>query len=126
MMQVSKWRKELTMNNLLRLVGISLVISLLALQIVACKPWEAGYILDVTVDTPQDGTIVGSSLVTVSGTVNKTAEVKINDMVVPIKGGKFSTDFKLTEGSNVINVVAISGKATVNKKVTITYNPSKQ
>jgi hypothetical protein len=119
-------RKELIVNNLSKLLGISLVISLLALQIAACKPWEAGYILGVTVDTPQDGTTVGSSPVTISGTVNKTAEVKINDVVVPIKGGKFSTDIKLTEGSNVINVVATSGKDTVTKKVTITYNPSKQ
>jgi uncharacterized protein YfaP (DUF2135 family) len=114
------------MNNLFKLLGISLVISLFALQIVACKPWEAGYILSVTVDTPQDGTTVTASPVTVSGTVNKKAEVKINDIVVPIKGGKFSTDFKLTEGSNVINVVATSGKDTVTKTVTIIYNPSKQ
>jgi uncharacterized protein YfaP (DUF2135 family) len=114
------------MNNLLKLLGILLVMSLLALQIVACKPWEAGFILAVTVDTPQDGDTVAESPVTVSGTVNKTAEVKINDVVVPIKGGKFSTDFKLTEGSNVINVVATSGKDTVTKKVRVTYNPSKR
>ena len=112
------------MNNLSKLLGISLVISLLALPITAC--WEGSMILVMTVDTPQDKTTVSASLVTVSGTVNKTAEVKINDVVVPIKGGKFSTDFKLTEGSNVINVVGTSGKDTVTKTVTITYNPSKQ
>lgn len=114
------------MINLLKLLGISLVISLLALPITACKPWESAVTLIMTVDTPQDGTTVGASPVTVSGTVNKTAEVKINDMVVPIKGGKFFTEFKLTEGSNVINVVATSGKDTVKKTVTIAYNPSKQ
>src|SRR4030043_1168578 len=114
------------MNNLFKLLDILLVISLLASPIAACKPWEAGYILAVTVDTPQDKTTVSASPVTVSGTVNKTAEVKISDVVVPIKGGKFSTDFKLTEGSNVINVVATSGKDTVTKKVTVTYNQSKQ
>jgi len=52
--------------------------------------------------------------------------VKINDVVVPSKGNKFSTDIKLTEGSNVITVVAKSGKDTETKIVTITYNPSKQ
>ena len=112
------------MNNLSKLLGISLLIFLLALPITAC--WEGSMILILTVDTPQDKTPVSASPVTVSGTVNKTAEVKINDVVVPIKGGKFSTDFKLTEGSNVINVVATSGKDTVTKTVTITYNPSKQ
>jgi hypothetical protein len=111
-------------NNLSKLLGISLLIFLLALPITAC--WEGSMILILTVDTPQDKTTVSASPVTVSGTVSKTAEVKINDVVVPIKGGKFSTDFKLTEGSNVINVVATSGKDTVTKTVTITYNPSKQ
>jgi uncharacterized protein YfaP (DUF2135 family) len=100
------------------------MISLLALSISACM--DRAMILVMTVDTPQDKTALSASPVTVSGTVNKTAEVKINDVVVPIKGGKFSTDFKLTEGSNVINIVATSGKDTVNKTVTITYNPSKQ
>jgi uncharacterized protein YfaP (DUF2135 family) len=114
------------MNNLFKLLGISLLIFLLALPITACKPWESAVTLIMTVDTPQDGTTAGASPVTVSGTVNKTAEVKINDVVVPIKGGKFSTEFKLTEGSNVINVVATSGKDTVKKTVTIAYNPSKQ
>jgi hypothetical protein len=111
-------------NNLSKLLGISLLISLLALPITAC--WEGSMILILTVDTPQDKTTVSASPVTVSGTVSKTAEVKINDVVVPIKSGKFSTDFKLTEGSNVIKVVATSGKDTVTKTVTITYNPSKQ
>ena len=112
------------MNNLSKLLGISLLISLLALPITAC--WEGSMILVLTVDTPQDKTTVSESSVTVSGTVTKTAEVKINGVVVPVKGGKFSTDFKLTEGSNVINVVATSGKETVTKTVTVTYNPSKQ
>ena len=112
------------MNSLRKLVGISVVILLLALPITAC--WEGSMILVLTVDTPQDKTTVSESSVTVSGTVTKTAEVKINGVVVPIKGGKFSTDFKLTEGSNVINVVATSGKETVTKTVTVTYNPSKQ
>jgi hypothetical protein len=113
-------------NNLFRLLGISLVISLLALPIDACKPWESAITLNMTVDTPQDGTTVGSSSIIVSGSVNKSAKVKINDVEVPIKGGKFSTDFKLTEGNNVINVGATSGKETLTKKLTITYTPSKQ
>jgi len=112
------------MNNLIKLVGILLVISLLALSISACT--GGAMILALTVDTPQDGATVGASPVTVSGTVNKTDKVKINDVVVPVKDGKFSTDIKLTEGSNVINVFATSGKDTVQKTVTVTYNPSKQ
>jgi hypothetical protein len=86
---------------------------------------ESAMTLVMTVDTPQDRSTVSASPVTVSGTVNKTAEVKVNDMVAPVKGGKFSVDVKLAEGSNVINVVATSGKETANKTVTITYNLSK-
>ena len=112
------------MNNLSKLLRISIVISLLALPITACM--EGSMVLILTVDTPQDKTTVSTSTVTVSGTVTKTAEVKINDVVVPAKGNKFSTDIKLTEGSNVINVVAKSGKDTETKTLTITYNPSKQ
>jgi uncharacterized protein YfaP (DUF2135 family) len=114
------------MNNLFKLLCISIVISVWVLPITACKPWESAMTLIMAVDTPQDGATVSASPVTVSGTVNKTATVKINDVVVPIKGGKFSIDFKLTEGSNVINVVGTSGKDTVTKTMTITYNPSKQ
>jgi hypothetical protein len=114
------------MANLFKLLSILLVISVLTLPIAACKPWETAMTLIMTIDTPKDGTTIGASSVIVSGTVNKTAEVKINDVVVPINGGKFSTDFKLTEGSNVINVVATSGKDTVKKTLTITYNPIKQ
>jgi hypothetical protein len=51
--------------------------------------------------------------------------VKVNDVAVPSKGGKFSTEIKLTEGINVIDVVAKSGKDVERKTVTITYNPSK-
>ena len=113
------------MNNLFRLLGISLVIIQLALPIIGCKPWESAMTLVMTVDTPQDGATIATSPVTVSGTVNKTAEVKINGVAVPVKGGKFSTDFKLAQGSNDIEVVGTSGKDTVNKAVKITYNPSK-
>jgi hypothetical protein len=62
------------MNNLFKFLGISLIISLLALPITACKPWESAITLIMTVDTPQDGATVSTSPFTISGTVNKTAE----------------------------------------------------
>lgn len=110
------------MNSLSKLLRISLLIALLALAITACM--ESSMVLILTVDTPQDKAAVSASPVTVSGTVSKTAEVKINDVVVPVKGGKFSTEIKLTEGSNVITVVAKSGKDTETKTLTITYKQS--
>jgi len=112
------------MNNLFKLVRISLVISLLVLATSACM--DRATVFTLTIDTPEDKATVTASPVTVSGTANKKAEVKINDVVVPIKDGKFSTDIQLTEGDNVIDVVATSGKDTITKKVRVIYNPSKK
>ena len=110
------------MGKLFKLLGILLVISLLALSLAACLG-EATTLI-VTIDTPQDGTTVTASPVTVSGRVNKTATVKINDVAVPIKGGKFSTSLNISEGTNLITVVATSGGKTVTKTVNVTYTPT--
>ncbi len=114
--------KELIMNNVSKFLGISLMICLLVLS-TAC--WEDAMTLIMTVDTPQNGATVSAPSVTVSGTVNKSAKVKINEVEVRIKDGKFSSDVKLAEGRNVINVAGKSGQDTVEKTVTVTYTPNK-
>jgi len=113
------------MGKLVKLSSILLVISVLALSLAACTPGGSATTLIVTIDTPQDGTTVTASPVTVSGRVNKTATVKINDVAVPVKGGKFSTSLNISEGTNLITVVATSGEKTVTKTVTVTYTPTK-
>lgn len=120
------------MNNLLKLIGILFVLSLLALPLTGCDnpPWESGMILSLKVNTPQDGTTVTTSTVTVSGRLVGTesvgANLKINDTDVPVKDGKYSTNVTLTEGKNVINIVAKSGQVNLNEKVTVTYVPAKK
>jgi hypothetical protein len=52
--------------------------------------------------------------------------VRINDADVPVKDGKFSTNVTLTEGKNVINIVAKVDQAKPNETVTVTYVPAKQ
>jgi len=69
-------------------------------------------------------------MVTVSGRLlgseRATAKVRINDEDVPVKDDKFSASVKLTEGTNVINVLATtSGGAKPNEKLTVTYVPAK-
>ena len=117
------------MSKRFRLLGILFVISLLVLSLAACRPWESGMTLVLTVDTPRDGTTVNASPVTVSGRVGGTesaaATVRINDADVTVMGGKFSTSVTLTEGTNVIKVVAASGTYTQSQTVTVTYNPAK-
>ena len=120
------------MDKFFKLLGILFVLSLLALPLTGCDnpPWESGMVLNLKVDTPRDGTTVTTSTVTVSGRVagseSAGAKVSINGADVPIKESKFSTDVTLTEGKNVINIVASSGQASPNEKVTVTYVPAKQ
>jgi nitrogen fixation protein FixH len=82
------------------------------------------------VDTPKDGTTVNTLTVTVSGRVggseSKGAKVSINSADVPVEDGKYSTNVTLTEGKNVINIVATNGQAKPNEQVTVTYVPAKQ
>jgi len=120
------------MGTLFKLLGIFLVLSLLALPLTGCDepPWEAGMTLSLKIDTPKDGTTITTPTVTVSGRVLGTqtegAKVTINNAAVPIKEKKYSTSVTLTEGKNVINIVATtSGGAKQDEKVTVTYAPAK-
>ena len=120
------------MDKLFKILGILFVLSLLALPLIGCDnpPWESGMLLVVKVDTPKDGTTVNTPTVTVSGRVAGTesagAKVRINDADAPVKDGKYSTNVTLTEGKNVINIVATAGQAKPEEEVTVTYVPIKQ
>jgi hypothetical protein len=119
------------MGKFFKLLGILLVFSILALPLIGCDapPWESGMTLSLKVDSPRDGTTVTTSTVAVSGRVvgteSASAKVRINDADVPTKDGKFSTNVTLTEGTNVITVVATAGAATQTQTVTVTYTPAK-
>jgi len=119
------------MNKNVKLISMLFVISLLAFPLTGCDsyPWEAGYVLILKVDAPKDGTTVTTSTVTVRGRVNGTeskgAKVTINNAEVPVKDLKFSTDVTLTEGKNVIDIVATSGQAMPKETVTVTFAPVK-
>ncbi len=120
------------MNILLKTLSILFAFSLLSLPLTGCDnpPWEAGMTLNLKVDTPKDGATVNTSTVTVSGRVKGTesagANVRINDANAPVKDGKYSANVTLTEGKNVINIVATGGQANLKEQVTVTYVPAKQ
>ena len=117
------------MDKLFKLLGILFVVSLLALPLTGCGI-DSGMILNLKVDTPRDGSTVTTPTVTVSGRVGGSeragAKVSINGADVPVKDRKFSTDVRLTEGKNVINIDATYGQAKLNEKVNVTYVPAKQ
>ena len=115
------------MDKFFKLLGILFVLSLLAMPLIGCV--DSAFTLVLKVDTPQDGTTVNTSTVTVNGHVSGIeragAKVSINGADVPVKDDKFSTSVKLTEGTNVIDIVAESGGAKPGQKVTVTYAPAK-
>ena len=110
------------MSKLVKLLGILLVISLLALPLVACAKQP----LTLTV-WPMDGATVDETPVGVRGYVSdRKATVWVNDTIVTVsKEGYYSTNLELTEGENIITVVATLGEETITKTVTVTYTPSK-
>jgi uncharacterized lipoprotein YajG len=119
------------MEKVFKMLGVVFVVFLVAMPLTGCDsaPWESGMALSMKVTSPKDDTIVTESTLTVAGRVVGTqsagAKVTINGADVPIKEGKFSTSVTLTEGANVITVVATSGGATQSKNVTVTYSPAK-
>lgn len=97
----------------------------------------------LTIDTPSDNLITNKSTVTVSGTTNDATSspvtLTVNDVPVEVQeDGRFTYEFTLSSGKNVITVVATDsvGKSTtvvrnvtldtgapVFQEVTITPNP---
>ncbi len=122
------------MSNYLthRFMGILFLLPLLALSLSGCDnpPWEGGMVLVLKVDMPKEGAKVSASPITVSGRVagteSKVAKVSVNGIDVPVKDDKYSTTVTLSEGQNVINIVATSGQAKLTEKRTVTYAPAKK
>lgn len=115
------------MHSLFKSVCILFVIGFLVFPWVGCEnpPWDAGMVLVLKVDAPKDGATVNTPTITVSGRVSgsesKSAKVTVNDVDAPVTDGKYSANIALTEGKNVINVVATGGQAKPSQQLTVTY-----
>jgi len=115
------------MHSLFKSVCILFVIGFLVFPWAGCEnpPWDAGMVLVLKVDTPKDGATVNTPTVTVSGRVSgteaKSAKITVNNVDAVVKDGKYSADITLTEGKNVINVVATGGQAKPSEQLTVTY-----
>jgi hypothetical protein len=122
-------RKELIVNNRIILISIISLLALLALPLTGCDP-DSGRTLVLHVDTPKNDTTVATSTITITGhlggTESKGATVSVNGADVTVKDLKFSTDVTLNEGKNVITLVARSGQAAPEERVTVTYVPAKK
>jgi hypothetical protein len=127
-------RKELIMDNRLRLIVLIFALSLLALPLTGWAEFGSGRLIALKVDTPKNGSTVNTPTVTVSGLVGgserKDAKVSVNNIDAPVTNGKYSANVTLTEGKNVIKVVVVATYAQDNVKeqvtVTVTYVPTKK
>ena len=115
------------MHSFFKSLRILFVLTLLVFPWTGCEnpPWDAGMVLVLKVDVPKDGATVNTPTVTVSGRVSgteaKSAKVTVNNVDAVVKDGKYSADIPLTEGKNVINVVAVGGQAKPSQQLTVTY-----
>jgi len=116
-----------------KLLAILLVIFLLAVPLVGCAAKE----LTLTVTEPMDGATVTKSSVTVRGEVSDAkatvvvkntgyeGELTLVTKASVYKSRRFGAyGVTLTQGENIIKVVATRGKEEVTKTVTVTYTPS--
>ncbi|MFC1941582.1 hypothetical protein ACFLWL_04225 [Chloroflexota bacterium] len=105
------------------LVVILLLISLLALTLTSCGNSEG---LTLTVREPEDGEAIKAFSINVRGDVSDSdAKIFVNNVEVSPhpKYRSFYLKVDLTEGENVITVVATLGEETVTKTVTVTRIP---
>ncbi|MBU5613524.1 carboxypeptidase regulatory-like domain-containing protein [Geomonas azotofigens] len=62
--------------------------------------------VSVSIASPQDGAVVNTSSITVSGSVNNNAQVTVNGVQASVVNGSYSVSIALIEGANTITVQA--------------------
>ncbi len=78
--------------------------------------------LTVTITSPQDGAVVSSSLITVTGNVSNNAQVTVNGILASVSGNTFSAAISLNEGLNTITAFATDQYGqTASQSISVTY-----
>ena len=77
------------------------------------------------INAPADGAVVSTSVVTVAGSASPGAVVTVNDDIIVVGAdGQFHDDVTLTEGPNVIEIIASNAAgAEESVELTVTYEP---
>jgi len=77
--------------------------------------------LIVTITSPQDGAVVNSSPITVTGNVSNNANVTVNGIQASVTDGIFSASIPLIEGQNTITATATDQYSqTASHSITVT------
>ena len=102
----------------LKILSILLITIVLAILLAGCGG------LHLSVASPQDGELLVRTPVKVVGSTSKSASVTVNGEPVQLsKYGNFKTDVALTEGENIITVIATEGDEVNKVVLTVTYKP---
>lgn len=82
----------------------------------------------LTIDTPLDEEVVNKKVITLSGKTSPDAIVAIisenhQDTIIPVSNGSFSTTINITDGQNLIYIIAVAPNGeSVKNIITITYS----
>ena len=81
--------------------------------------------LSLQIQSPQDGAIVNSPQINVSGTASPGEVVSVNDSVIVVGAdGKFNAAISLDQGPNLIEVVASNDTGNQTSiELTVIYEP---
>ncbi len=117
-------------NLIIMLMAVFIIAVVGGCQIAAAvAPVAVGYDnnstrLTVKIIQPQDETVVRSTPLAVSGTVNVPAQVTVNGVGVDVKDNHFNTTIDLDPGPNSIDVSATDSKGNETfKSVSVVYVP---
>ncbi len=90
----------------------------------AAAPANAGPV-SLQVLSPQDGSVVNTAQVAVSGVASPGAVVTVNDDILIAGGnGQFQDTVALSEGLNLIEVIASNTSGSeASAEITVTYQP---
>lgn len=82
----------------------------------------------LTIDRPKDEDVVNSKVLVISGKTTSNAVIIIlthasEDVITPSSNGDFSTTVNLSDGQNVLEVIAIAPNGeSITAKKTVTYS----
>lgn len=101
-----------------KILSILLITIVLAVLLAGCGG------LSLTVSSPRDGAVLVRTPQIVNGTTSKSASITVNGEPVEItQYGTFKTKVALTEGENIITVIATKDDKVKTVVLTVTYKP---
>ncbi len=101
-----------------KVLSILLITIVLAILLTGCGG------LNLNVSSPKDGAVLVRTPQVVVGSTSKSASITVNGEPVQVtQYGTFKTMIALTEGENIITVIATKDDKVKTVVLTVTYKP---